>query len=105
MTTTANPTTESTTGAVLEWTWHRGGTATVTRLNGLQLELHSTSPYPPGSPLVATSGAGTTFEVKVRACRKLPTEQFAISASLVNLTRDLRAGLEAALAATPARHG
>lgn len=81
----------------LSWTWQRGGSATVVRVDGLHVEVHSTTPYPPGAPLVARSNSGTSFEVKVRGCRKLPSGAFAISGSLVNLTRDLRVALSDAL--------
>lgn len=91
-----------TTSNELLWTWQRGGSATVVRVDGLQIEVHSTAPYPPGAPLIARSNAGTTFEVKVRGCRKLQSGDFAISGSLVNLTRDLRTALTDALAKKPA---
>lgn len=83
---------------VLAWTWQRGGTATLVRIDGLHIEVHSSTPYPPGAPLHASSQAGTQFEIKVRGCRKLPTGVFAITGSLVNLTRDARLQLSAALA-------
>jgi hypothetical protein len=82
---------------VLVWSWERGGTATVVRVDGLHVEVHSSTPYPPGAPLIAANEQGTRFEIKVRGCRKLPSGQFAITGSLVNLTRDLRVQLLAAL--------
>jgi hypothetical protein len=103
MTSSSEPTPQSS-HRDLTWTWQRGGTAKVVRVDGLQIEVHSSTPYPPGAPLIASNNTGTNFEIKVRSCRVLSTGEFSINGSLVNLTRDLRALLVQALAEAP-EHG
>jgi hypothetical protein len=92
------PLPEATAAALIRWTWNRGGTAIVVRLDEQALVVHSSVAYPPGAPLVATSAEGQVFEMKVRSCRKLPTESFEVSGKLVNATRPVRELLWSAVA-------
>lgn len=85
-----------------EWTWTRGGNATVCSSDGNSVTVHSTLAFPPGAPLVALSACQTTFEMKVRTCRKLASGYFEISGKLVNATRPLRERLVAAVGAKDA---
>lgn len=98
--TDTSPLPEATAAALIRWTWNRGGNATVVRLDEQALIVHSSVAYPPGAPLVATSAAGQVFEMKVRSCRKLPTELFEVSGKLVNATRPVRELLVSAVRAS-----
>lgn len=93
--------TESSAGArpeLKEWTWERGGTASVVALEDGSLVLWSTAAYPPGAPLIAKSKAGVKFEIKVRSCKKTAAGPYEITGKLVNATRELRETLAAAVA-------
>lgn len=79
--------------ALVQWNWQRGGHAVVVDSDGVTLTVHSTTAYPPGAPLNATSTSGVAFEMKVRSCKKLPAGTFEITGKLVNATRPLRASL------------
>lgn len=86
------------------WTWTRGGTASVSAIDGDALTVCSTAAYPPGAPLTAVSDNRVTFEMKVRTCRKLASGEFELLGKLVNATRPLREQLAAAVVAKDAAH-
>lgn len=91
--------------ALCHWTWARGGTAVVARTDGNTLTTHSTVAYPPGAPLLATTGNHELYEMKVRTCKKLPSGAFELSGKLVNATRPTRERLVSAVRARNERDG
>jgi hypothetical protein len=79
-------------------TWTSGGQAWIVSLSGAAIELRSTVPWPPGSRVERTlRGHGGTVRLKVDACRRMPGEAFWIEGRPLDLTRRVRASLEALL--------
>lgn len=80
-------------------TWDKPGTATITRVDGEKVELVSSIPFAPGSRPEATLAPGAErIWIKVHGSHRLPDGNFKVEGRLINLTRDLRAVLERALA-------
>lgn len=73
-----------------------GGDVTLLEFDGASVALSSPSAAPPGAPLTLTLTDGECLQVKVRDCRRVG-ERFELRGRCVNLTRALRARLEAAL--------
>ena len=78
----------------------RGGEAELCSLSGDRLGVLSTVPSAPGSTLEGELplAPGLAVQLKVRSCKLQPDGRFAIEGRAVNLTRALRAALEAGLA-------
>ena len=78
----------------------RGGEAELCSLSGDRLAVLSTVPSAPGSTLEGELpfAAGLVIRLKVRRCQRTADGRFAIEGRAVNLTRELRAAIEAGLA-------
>jgi hypothetical protein len=89
------------------WKWEGGGEAEITSLVDDAAVLRSTKPYAPGSRPLATLANGAAIRLKTHRSRREDGpdgKSFTIDGRVLDLTRELRAFLTAALAsdATPA---
>jgi hypothetical protein len=77
--------------------WTRGGEATLVAMDGDMVKLVSTVPWPPGARLDAEVLAtpGVTVRIKVHASRRREDGTFAIDGRAFDVTREVRAKLEA----------
>jgi hypothetical protein len=77
--------------------WKTGGDADLLLFDGDKVELVSTAPFAPGSlPEGALSAPPHgAFKMKVRRSKKEPDGRFHVWGRLVNVTRDVRALLDA----------
>jgi hypothetical protein len=80
-------------------TWQKGGTATITRLEGEEVALVSSIPFAPGSRPEATLDlGGDRVWMKIHGSHRMPDGAFQVEARLLNATRDLRARIGLAIA-------
>jgi hypothetical protein len=86
-------------GAALEW--DKGGVAAFVALSADAVSLVSTVPSPPGSRIVGKllGPPRETVRIKVHGCRLQPDGTFRLEGRPLDLTRDLRARVEALAAA------
>jgi hypothetical protein len=77
--------------------WEKGGFARLVSVGREAVALVSTVPSPPGSRISGTLVAAppAKVRVKVHACRTEPDGCFRLEGRPLDLTRDLRARLEA----------
>ena len=81
--------------------WTSGGEADVVLFQGERIELQSSVPAAPGTPLDGTlTEAGQSLRVKVHGCRKLDGG-FRIHGRVIDLRRELRPVLEGLRGALP----
>lgn len=83
--------------------WDKAGEAELVLLDGERLTVLSTVPAAPGTPLKGKllAEAEMPVELKVFSSKKTPEGRFTIVGRVVNLTRELRAALQAKLGLTP----
>ncbi len=83
-------------------TWATGGEASVVSLGPKTIVVRSTVSSPPGSrlegTLVGEPAAPAHLKVKVHGCKRQPEGDFLIEGRPVDLTREVRAHIEAAAA-------
>jgi hypothetical protein len=75
-------------------TWNAGGEATVAVVNGVQVTVHSSKPYPPGAPVPGTlhaSDGDRAFTIKVAGSRKIAEATWEVRGRLVTATSDVLA--------------
>ncbi len=79
--------------------WERGGEATIVSLEADAITLRSTVPSPPGSRIKGMLDALENAElcVKVHGSKKQPDGSFVIEGRSIDMKRDLRVSIEAAL--------
>jgi len=82
---------------ILSVAWVRGGEGRLTALEGERATIASSVSTAPGTPLDGKFGSGAAFRIKVARCRR-EGEVFVIQGRLVDLSRELRTALLAALA-------
>ncbi|HEX4446903.1 MAG TPA: hypothetical protein VH044_09210 [Polyangiaceae bacterium] len=77
--------------------WAKGGEARIVRVSGEAITLRSTVPSPPGSRIegLLAGEPPSPLRVKVHASRRQPEGDFVLEGRLLDITRDLRARLEA----------
>lgn len=66
-----------------------GGEATLVSLEGERVQLDSSVPSAPGTPLLATLDDGSAVRIKVARCAR-EGERFVIEGRLLDATRALR---------------
>jgi len=84
--------------------WERGGEASLERLAGELVTLHSTVPSPPGSRIegaltIAGEQVAAKLRVKIHASRRSGDGTFVLEGRALDLTRDLREKLAGAIVA------
>jgi hypothetical protein len=79
--------------------WAKGGEARIEKASADAIVLVSSTPWPPGSRIEGTLLAEprATVKVKVHASKLLSDGTFRIEGRPIDLTKDLRARLEALL--------
>jgi hypothetical protein len=82
--------------------WAKGGEARVVRVVADAVTLRSTIPSPPGSRIegLLAGDPPAPLRVKVHASRRQADGDFILEGRLLDITRDLRARLEALATAT-----
>jgi hypothetical protein len=81
--------------------WQKGGDATITRIEGEQIDLVSSIPFAPGSrPEATLDPSGEPVWMKVHGSHRQPDGTFKVEARLLNATRGLRTLIEQATAKT-----
>jgi hypothetical protein len=78
--------------------WHEGGTAAVRSVQGVDVVLRSSVPYPPGKPAQGTlhTASGThAFTVKVVRSQKVAEGVWDVRGRLVSATTAVRAAFAA----------
>jgi hypothetical protein len=77
--------------------WAKGGEARVVRVAADAVTLRSTVPSPPGSRIegILAGEPPTPLRVKIHASRRQPEGDFVLEGRLLDITRDVRARLEA----------
>lgn len=86
----------------LELVWSKGGTGSFVRLAGESATVRSSCPSPPGSRIDGNLASGEAIRLKVHGSRKQEDGSFLLEGRLLDLPRDLRLKLEAALRAPTA---
>jgi hypothetical protein len=79
----------------------RGGEATLVAMSGDLVKLVSTVPWPPGARVEATADDGRALKLKVHGSRRREDGAFDVDARLVDVTREMRALLAAAVGEKP----
>ncbi|MGH7285291.1 MAG: hypothetical protein ACRELY_27525 [Polyangiaceae bacterium] len=79
--------------------WERGGEASIVTLKGDAITVRSTVPAPPGARIKGQLDLTEAKELlmKVHGAKKQPDGSFVIEGRCIDMTRDLRLSIEAAL--------
>lgn len=77
--------------------WSGDGEATVAAVEGIQVTVRSTRPFPPGAPAQGTLDEAHAFTLKVAGSRKEP-DAFVVRGRLVSATVAVREAFARAVA-------
>ncbi|NUO52303.1 MAG: hypothetical protein HOV80_25905 [Polyangiaceae bacterium] len=87
--------------SALDLKWDGGGEGRIVSLQGEAIVLRSTTPHAPGSRPTAVLSGGSSIRVKAHRSKRNESLEdgkiFTIEGRVLDLTRDLRATIDAAL--------